>query len=330
VNAFTSAIMCPINDSKTAIRGVKRCVFSWLMVCVVLVLTSGTLGAGAAASGSVPEPVKIGGVTNSYRLTDKVYSGSAPESAEAFASLQRQGVKVVLSVDGSKPDVDLAHRFGLRYVHIPIGYNGTTASNELELVRAVQVAEGPVYVHCHHGQHRGPAAAALICEGMSGWSTNLALTWLKTAGTSRDYKGLYAEVAGYRPPNPDELDRASTNFLESAEVSPLVDAMVAIDAKFDQLKRARKTGFEPAGASAAQIALLLHEDFRELRRRPDLKDRDAEFRAKLDSAEAAAAALENALGGIAATPASQRETLVGPSWEQLTKSCSSCHVKFRN
>ena len=64
------------------------------------------------------------GLHNVYRLTDKLLSGSGPEGDEGFASLQQLGVKTVLSVDGARPDVARARRFGLRYVHLPIGYDG--------------------------------------------------------------------------------------------------------------------------------------------------------------------------------------------------------------
>jgi len=64
---------------------------------------------------------------NAYRLHEKVISGGQPEGAEAFAELRALGVKTIVSVDGAKPDVELARTYGLRYVHLPIGYNGVPA-----------------------------------------------------------------------------------------------------------------------------------------------------------------------------------------------------------
>ena len=41
----------------------------------------------------------------------------------------------------------------------PIGYDGVPREQALRMIKAVQVAKGPVYFHCHHGKHRGPAGA---------------------------------------------------------------------------------------------------------------------------------------------------------------------------
>src|SRR4051812_35836928 len=69
---------------------------------------------------TIPHP----SLTNAHRVTPKVLSGAEPEGDAGFAALRDLGVKTVLSVDGAKPDVDLAHEHGLRYVHLPIGYGG--------------------------------------------------------------------------------------------------------------------------------------------------------------------------------------------------------------
>ena len=54
---------------------------------------------------------------NAHRVTEKVLSGAAPEGEAAFRKLRDLGVKTIISVDGAKPDVELARRYGLRYVH---------------------------------------------------------------------------------------------------------------------------------------------------------------------------------------------------------------------
>ena len=34
-----------------------------------------------------------------------------------------------------------------------------------EIATAVQTLPGPIYIHCHHGKHRSPAASAAACVG---------------------------------------------------------------------------------------------------------------------------------------------------------------------
>ena len=100
---------------------------------------------------------------NAYRLHPRVISGGQPEGEQAFARLKELGVKTVISVDGARPEVELARKYGLRYVHLPHGYDGVPDERASELAKAVRDLPGPVYIHCHHGKHRSPAAATVAC-----------------------------------------------------------------------------------------------------------------------------------------------------------------------
>src|SRR5262245_19658660 len=85
-----------------------------------------------------PARVEAPGLPNAYRLTDRLYSGGNPEGDAGFASLQQLGVRTVISVDGARPDVERARTYGLRYVHLPIGYDGVPEGQALRLARAVR------------------------------------------------------------------------------------------------------------------------------------------------------------------------------------------------
>src|SRR5215475_14398645 len=103
----------------------------WAGVGLVVSVLAGCSGSSTPTPAVPAEPaqVELGaveapGLHNVYRLTEKLLSGSSPEGDEGFASLQRLGVKTIISVDGMRPDLERAHRFGMRYVHLPIGYDG--------------------------------------------------------------------------------------------------------------------------------------------------------------------------------------------------------------
>src|SRR5438046_379302 len=81
------------------------------------------LVAGATFA-AAPVPAEFPGIENAFRVTDRMISGSQPEGDAAFAALAKAGVKTIISVDGSKPDVATAKKYGLRYIHLPIGYDG--------------------------------------------------------------------------------------------------------------------------------------------------------------------------------------------------------------
>src|SRR3954466_5405068 len=81
--------------------------------------------AGGRAGGVEPafQPLPTHDLENAYRLTDKVLAGAQPEGDKSFAALRDLGVKTIISVDGARPEGGPAHRYGLRYVPLPIGYD---------------------------------------------------------------------------------------------------------------------------------------------------------------------------------------------------------------
>jgi hypothetical protein len=231
-------------------------------------------------------------------------------------------------VDGAKPDADAARRYGIRYVHLPIGYDGVPSAQGLRLVKAAETLPGPIYVHCHHGLHRGPAGAAVICMAMEGWTPEQADAWLHLAGTATNYPGLYRSVEQFHPPSAEVLRKVPSDFPERSAVSALADVMIQVDGRFDNLKLIKKAGYKtPSGHpdfDPAHEALMLDELFKELARSPALEKRPAEFKAKLSTAEHAANALRQSLVGSAGVGA------VESAYQSLNNSCADCHKRYRN
>jgi len=271
--------------------------------------------------------IEIPGVHNTFRATEKIYSGSQPEGEETFAALAKLGVKTVVSVDGGKPDVEAARKHGLRYIHLPYGYDGIPTNRVVELAKVATAEAGPFYVHCHHGKHRGPAAVAVMCEATAGWTPNRAETWLREAGTAADYPGLYRAAREFKMPSAAEL-AAVKELPEVSQPSSLVEAMVAIDANFTHLKQAQQAGWhQPPGhadISPAHEATMLWEQFRELARTADTAKRPADYHRKLTEAEKLAKTLQKLLRA-------PNETAVrDATFKQISQNCGSCHRQYRN
>ncbi len=285
--------------------------------------------------GPPSRPLHLPGIENAFQATDRVFSGSQPEGDEAFAALRKLGVRTLISVDGARPEVERAAKFGLRYVHLPHGYDGIPSNTALRLAQAAATVEGPIFVHCHHGKHRGPAAVGVICQATAGWSTNQAIAFMKQAGTSADYPGLYRANLGFRVPDAAELARLPADFPARVEVSGLVDAMVELDHRWDHLKAIQQAGWKvPANQPdlvPAGEAKLLAEAYRELQRTPEARTKGEPFREQLRQAETRAEALHAALK---TSPASAPGTFVLRPAEDAFKgagqSCTACHRQFRN
>jgi len=283
------------------------------------------LGAGArvAAADALP------GIHNFLRATTNVFSGSQPEGEAAFAALAKLGVKTVISVDGSKPDVELAAKHGLRYIHLPIGYDGIPTNRVAELAKAAVTVAGPIFVHCHHGKHRGPAAVGVICLAAGSLNVQQADAFLRQAGTSPDYPGLFRAVTHFVAPTAAQLAAMPTHFPSVSRTSSLIEAMVAIDAHYDHLKAAQKAGWrtppEHPDISPAHEATLLWEQLRELARTEDTAGRAPDYRAKLDAAVKQAESLHGTLK--LDLPAKEwRDT----AFKSIGQSCVDCHKRYRN
>jgi protein tyrosine phosphatase (PTP) superfamily phosphohydrolase (DUF442 family)/soluble cytochrome b562 len=263
------------------------------------------------------------GLQHVLRLSDTIYSGGQPLGDEGFETLRQLGITTVVSVDGARPLVERAHSFGLRYVHIPLGYGGIPAEAGAALARLVREVEAPIYFHCHHGQHRGPAAAAVACLAAGAINHRQALEVLERAGTSRDYQGLWRDVAAYTPPPPESQ---LPELVETAVVRSLAASMAQVDQSFDSMKRSRdahwrapvdRPGFDPA-LEALLIQETLHEAARNL-----TTSRDAAFQHGLADAERLAGELQRALKHGELAAAEQH-------FVRLQHACTACHRKYRD
>lgn len=263
------------------------------------------------------------GLHNVNEAAPGVLVGSEPEGEAAFAALQKKGITTIVSVDGAVPDIKLAAKYGLRYIHIPLGYDGIDQQSQLAFVRVAREITGPTYVHCHHGRHRGPAAAAVICLASGQLDIPRATELLQRCGTSPDYKGLYRDVAAFKKPAPDAV---LPELKAQAQVESLAAAMAKLDRHFDHVKLAAASGWKtppqhPDIVPQAELLLVqegLSESLRLL-----TKDQPAEFHALMKESERQSKDLLQSLKSGRTDEASRLLM-------QLTGGCMKCHQQFRN
>lgn len=273
---------------------------------------------------------------NALQIHKHVISGGLPEGDAAFKELKALGIKTIISVDGQKPDVERARRFGLRYVHLPHGYDGISDERARELAKAVHDLPGPIYIHCHHGKHRSPAAATVACVATGLLAPESALKVLQIAGTSKNYRGLYQSAEEARPLEASELTGPTPEFPEAVAVPPLAEAMVALEHTHDHLKQIARVGWKSPpnhpDLDPAHEALLLREHFTELLRTEQVARQLAEFRELLADDEKTAASLETALQSLASDPKSAKAASerADELFKRLTQGCATCHQKFRD
>jgi protein tyrosine phosphatase (PTP) superfamily phosphohydrolase (DUF442 family) len=281
----------------------------------------GPLPVGNPTAGEFP------GLHNVFRFSEKLYSGGVPEGDPGFRSLRQLGIKTIITVDGARPDLARARKYGMRYVHLPIQYDGCPAPTANRIVRAVRDLPGPIYLHCHHGKHRSPTASMFARIALDGISNEAAVKEMERAGTGKNYIGLYGDVRAYKPPTAAELDRVQPHFPEVSPTPPLTEAMVQIDHRFEGLTHCQKAGWktpqEHPDLLPAHEALQLRELYTELNRMPEIKKRPADYQQWMREGQEKAQALETALR---AGEPERATVLLG----QIAAGCGTCHAKYRN
>ena len=293
------------------------------LIALASLVLVGCVQERAAQEPSPQAEAALEGVPRYRRWSARLAQGGQPGGERAYAALAAEGVSLVLSVDGQPPDREAAARHGLRVAHVPIGYDGIDASEALQIVRACQEAPaGTVFIHCHHGKHRGPAAAALARISLDGVSSSQAVAGLEASECSPRYKGLYEVVRTFQAPDAASL-AACPAPPEAVRPKGTRAAMVELNQLWEGLEAARKAGWrqppEHPDVDPSHQATLVWESLRELHR-ASLTD---PARAAAYSDLARARELRDALEADQRPLATQRA-------QALAERCDSCHADFRN
>ena len=281
-----------------------------------------------------PEKIAAEHLPNAYRIHPKVISGGLPDGEAGFQELESLGVKTVITVDGAQPDVELARKHGMRYVHLPHSYDGIPENRARELAKAVRDLDGPIYIHCHHGKHRSPAAAAVACVSAGLLAPEAAKSVLETAGTSANYRGLYQSAESARQLESRLLDELEAEFPETAPVPPMAEAMIGIEHVHDHLNAIAANNWQKLAKhpdlDPAHEALLLREHYTELMRTDAAQAEPEGFQKLLAEGEAAAQSLEDAVRAWQAGDSDDTAISAKSALERVSANCKACHQTYRD
>ncbi|MEM8757300.1 MAG: hypothetical protein AAGF47_05915 [Planctomycetota bacterium] len=266
------------------------------------------------------------GLDNVIVFEKAVLSGSGPRSDESYDTLRRLGVRTILSVDAVRPNLEAIESRGMISAHVPLTYDGIDGPQRLALAKAIRDLPKPIYIHCHHGKHRGPAAAAmaLVCLGEIDAAQGTEL--LEIAGTSPSYVGLWDDVRTAQEISGSTIDTLGPNELPAAvEVSGLPATMAEIQRVFDELRAIQSAGWRTPEDNPDLVldhaAAALPDLFRMLVVDLDA-DANAGYRELMEQAAARSAAIETA-ADLEDWPTAEL------SIERLAESCIACHESYR-
>jgi len=271
---------------------------------------------------------------NVFRLSDNVISGSEPEGRSGLERIAKMGVKTIVSVDGKVPDAATAAALGMRYVHVPIEYRGISNEEMLEIAKTFRELPGPFYVHCFHGKHRGPAAAAIGRIVLDDIPRQRALAEMKQwCGTADTYQGLFRSVAFEAIPGSDATRSFRWDFPSAHEFQGFRHAMIEISRAHDGLKLLSKGEWkadpEHPDLDAAHEAGRLAEVFKAGAALEEIRTRPLDFRDWMTLSATQSRSLADALTRLAEGEAGARAE-ADRTFETLSNLCSRCHESYRN
>ena len=251
-----------------------------------------------------------------------VATGGKPDGEAAFKELAAQGIKTVVNVDGSQPDLAAAKKYGLRYIHLPIGYDEFSTDDLATMRRLADEVKGKLYIHCHHGKHRGPAYAAALLRMEGKITPEEARKLLEDAGTSTDYPGLW--FSGIEQPL-GEIEPCAAPLSESRKTSSMVEGMVLIDDAYELVKRYFEGGMKPMEKhpdfELTSFSMKVLHEMEVTREFPESKD--LKFKELLEISIDASRAL------VAASEKGTTDELP-EHYKRVKESCVKCHKVYRN
>lgn len=299
-------------------------------------IPAGKKGVEIAVETTIAEkaPEEHPGLHNLFRLSKNILSGAEPHGEEALAKLAEMGVKTVVSVDGKVPDAETAAKHGLRYVHVPIQYSGIKKAEREALAKTFRELDGPFYVHCFHGKHRGPAAAAWGRVVLDGAPREQALAeMLQWCGTSKKYVGLFETIARAEAPTTEATKGLDFDFPAAHALGGVREIMIDAARTFDYLKALEKRDWqadpEHPDVDARNEAAKLTDLFKATENLQSFTMKPADFKAwtteSRDHAEGLSAnlplALERDEAAIEAAKA---------AFGEVANRCGACHQVYRN
>lgn len=276
-------------------------------------------------------PADYHGVHNVVAFHEGVYSGSVPEGDAGFDALKGMGIKTIISVDGAEPEIAEARERGIRYIHLPIGYNGFDEERRLQLARATRDAlkEGPIYIHCHHGKHRSAGAAAAVAVTL-GWSSpEQSVERMKVSGTAPGYTGLYQCAMDSTVVSATALDAVPADFPEVSKPAGFVATMVEVDFVFENLSDIERAGWvvpanHPDLVPVAEAGRLV-DLFRASHASEYTAKKPSEFGDLFAKDIDRAQTLEDLIVAGRSTPQELTE-----AFRPIGASCKECHAKHRD
>ncbi len=158
---------------------------------------------------------ETGPLTNFERFAPELYRGAQPSEA-AFKELKKQGIKTVINLRLKKDDIeqerDWCEKYGMHFIHIPMGYTTPKLDVILAFIGVVTNKNlQPVYIHCRFGVDRTGAMVGLYRVIVQNWSYEDAYLEMRQHHFKPFLLSLKHAVENYANSKPADKERILAN-----------------------------------------------------------------------------------------------------------------------
>lgn len=136
-------------------------------------------------------PIKTTYIENFYKVDSGIYRSAQP-SAEAFAEMEKMGIKEVLNLRNYHSDDDEAKGTNLTLHRIAMKASNSDWDKMVEALRIIKNRKGPIVIHCWHGSDRTGLTVALYRIAFQNWSKDDAIDELENGGYG--YHKIYGNI----------------------------------------------------------------------------------------------------------------------------------------
>jgi tyrosine-protein phosphatase SIW14 len=132
----------------------------------------------AEAAGSLPA-IAEADIPNFAQVDANLYRGGMP-SEQGLKQLKAAGVKTIVSLANERKFVDgeraAAEKLGIRFIFIPLSAWRGPRQNDIDAFLSITDTkdQGPIFVHCLHGEDRTGAMIAMYRMQHDGWTEKKA------------------------------------------------------------------------------------------------------------------------------------------------------------
>jgi len=154
----------------------------WLLVAVLGMPTTAAWSAVRQAGADPHWAQPVDQAFNLYRMQPDLYRSALP-NAEQQGELQQLKIATVINFY-QRSDADWLSVPSIRQIHQPLHADRMDDADVLQALRSIRQAQvdGPVLIHCKHGQNRTGMIAAMYRIVYQGWSRQQAIDEMREGG----------------------------------------------------------------------------------------------------------------------------------------------------